>query len=85
MELSGKLTFYILKLVVYSEKNPNFFERRCPNVTVPVSSLNFELMILVSIFFLLSTEFFVRKMTLAFLIAVDTEESTAVGAFSKHK
>ena len=85
MELSGKLTFYILKLVVYSEKNPNFFQRRCLNVTVPVSSLNFELMILVSIFFSLSTEFFVRKMTLAFLIAVDTEESTAVGAFSKHK
>ena len=79
----------MLKLMVCSEKLPNFGHRRCPKVTVPVSSLHFEAVIFVSIFFSFSTKFFVREMALAFLIAEesidDTEISIAVGTFSKHK
>ena len=42
-------------------------------------------MSLVSKFFMFSTNYLVREMTLTFLIAVDTDKSIAVGAFSKQK
>ena len=91
LELSRKLIFCVSKLVVsvvsvfFSEKYPNFFQRSCPGVTVLVSSLNFEAMILASVFSSFSTRSFVREKTLAFLIAVDTDESIAGGTFSKGK
>lgn len=66
-------------------KKTSFGHRHCPEVTVPVSSLNFEAIIFVSIFFSFSTKYFVREMILAFLIAEETDESVSVGRFSKHK
>ena len=77
----------MLKSVVYLEKHPNFVHKRCPDVTRDnyCFIINFEAMTLVSIFFSFSTKSFVRKMTLALLIAEDTHESIAVGVFSKHK
>ena len=54
----------MLKLVVFSEKYPDFGHRRCPDMTVPVSLLNFEAITFVSIFLSYLKIVFVREMTL---------------------
>ena len=66
-------------------KIPKLYHRGCPEVTVPASSLKFEAVVFVSIFFLFSTIFFIIEMTLGFFIADNTVESNDVVAFSKHK